>query len=147
MESVDLTAQQQQTADLECAFCSRSPGWNDTLFFFPMEGAEHISLAAVHLQPRGFLWMDMSGDVPISYKINWRPHRKCRKENEETKQKIKTSSNTGEIISPKRSWKEPCTISLCLWEIYLVGPVGLLSTLCSLRREINHLRLNNLCSS
>lgn len=59
MDSVDLTVQQQQTVGLGCAFCSGCPGLcvADMIcsFFFQMEGAERISQAAVHLQPRGFV--------------------------------------------------------------------------------------------
>lgn len=59
------------------------------LLFFQMEGAEHISHAAVHLQPWGFLWAYLSGDVPVSHKIN-KDHaesigKKIKKLNKRTK--------------------------------------------------------------
>lgn len=112
-----------------------------------MAGAGHISHAAAHLQPQCLLWKNLSGGVAISHKINEDHAESMGKKIKKKKKKNRTSSNTGQMISPARYWKELYTFFLCLWEIYLVGLVALLRTLCSLIREINHLRLNNLCFS
>lgn len=57
-----------------------------------MESAEHISHAAIHLQPQGFLWTGLSGNVPVSHKIN-EDHaesigKKIKKQNETKEQNI-----------------------------------------------------------